>query len=201
MYECQPVWSIDCYMYVISTWKSWFCLQRWKGYVTNCFMRMWNSCCKSSSCCTCFCLTWKSVVWRSMFCRIVFSQWFIHQDVRVHGDVHMMWHLLLWRRKMKNCQVIFLHECFSRLIMFLVTRYRKVLEGPCLSKRHMSSLHSEIMTWATCQYWRMMESRSRSGQKIPKTFPTIIDQLMCWRQEAKEMANEFFQMWNLEQWR
>ena len=102
MHECQLVWLIDYYMYVISTWKSWFCLQRWKGDVTNCFMRMWNSCCKFSSCCLCFCLTWKSIVWRSMFCRLVFSRWFIHQDVRVHSDVHMMWNLLLWRSKMKR---------------------------------------------------------------------------------------------------
>ena len=96
---CVVDWLLHvCYIDL----EEFICLQRRKGDVTNCFIRMWNSRCKLSSCCACFCLTWKSVVWRSMFCRLVFSRWFIHQDVRVHGDVHMMWHLFLWRSKRKR---------------------------------------------------------------------------------------------------
>lgn len=150
MHECQLVWLIDCYIYVILTWKSLFCLQRWKGDVTNCFMRMWNSCCKSSSCCTCFRLTWKSVVWRSMFCQLVFSQWFIHQYVRDMAMFTWCDTCCFEEAKGRGRQVIFLHECFSRLMVFLVTRCHRILEGPHLSKRLMIRLHSQIMTWASC---------------------------------------------------
>jgi len=90
------------------------------------------------------------LLWRRKFFQFVFNQLFLYQDVRVHGDVHMMWHLLLWRRKGTGPQVIFLHDCFSRLMMFLMTRCYRMLEGPCLRKRLMISLHYKILTWETC---------------------------------------------------
>ena len=76
--------------------------------LTNCFMRceiifvlgeeLWSY---LKSMYNNFCLTWESVVWRGMFCRLVFGRWFVHQDVRIHGDVQRMLNLFLWRRKRK----------------------------------------------------------------------------------------------------
>ena len=106
IFTCMSVnmcWSIVCCIHVISTWKSWICLQRWKGDVDEVFHEMLNSFClgkETSNYYTCLCLTWESVFWRGMFfstCVWLMNFW--HQDVRVHGDVHMMWNLLLWRRK------------------------------------------------------------------------------------------------------
>ena len=134
-------WLVSLLTCTLSTWECWSFAHAWvsdcvvdwllhvcyidleelilspkvKGDLKNCFIRMWNSCCKSSSCCTCFCLTWKSVVWRSMLCWLVFSRWFIHQDVRVHGNVHMMWHFFLWRSKRKRSSSYILAWVFFKV--------------------------------------------------------------------------------------
>ena len=81
-----------------------------KEMLTKCFMRceiLFVLGKKSPNCYTCLCLTSESVFWRSMFFSIcVWLMKFWHQDVRVHGDVHKMWNLVLWRSKRICCQVV-----------------------------------------------------------------------------------------------
>ena len=75
--------------------------------------------------------------------------------------------------KEQNEEVVnlcFLHDVFFKLMVFLVTRCLRILEGPLLSERLMISLHSQIMAWETCQCWRMMESRSRKRDKMTKYY-------------------------------
>ena len=44
---------------------------------------------------------------------------FVHQYVRVHGDIHMMWIFFLWRRKMICQRAMFLAWCIFQFNGFV----------------------------------------------------------------------------------
>ena len=60
---------------------------------------------------------------------------FVHQYVRVHGDIHMMWIFFFFEgEKWYVTELCFLHDVFFSLMVLFVTRRHKILGRSTLER-------------------------------------------------------------------